>query len=164
MARKNIYIRDEDLPLFDRAEKLGLENFSAFVAEALKKYVKIKDAETAGLEEHTLQINNPEQGERTIRFVGRLLAGDRRLRGQTSDRKDRWTDWEIYQTKGGKIVVYRESGSAWQGEEGCVSEYITLDALPGYDDEVFVGGEPVPGSLLEEAAGEIGEERIKWID
>ena len=31
MAQKLIYISEEDLPLFDKAEKLGLENFSAFV-------------------------------------------------------------------------------------------------------------------------------------
>lgn len=162
MPNKTIYVRTEDLPVFERAEKLSGDSLSAVIAEALKKFVERKDAEAAGLDEHTLQINNWEQGERTVKFVGRLLVADCRYHGQTSDEKDRWTDWAIYQTEAGKIIIFREHGSLWEGETGS-SEFVVRDSLPDYDDEVFDYGETVPGSLLEEAAKELGQEKVEWV-
>lgn len=163
MPPKTIYVKAEDLPVFERAEELGGDSLSAVIAEALKRFVERKEAEAAGLQEHTLAIDNRDQGERTIKFVGRLLAADRRYRGQTSEGKDRWTDWAIYQTEAGKIIIFREHGSAWQGE-GSSSEYAVRSALPDYDGEVFGHGETVPGGLLEEAAAALGEEKVKWIE
>lgn len=163
MAQKLIYISEEDLPLFEKAEKLGLENFSAFVTSALKRFVETKEAEATGLQEYALQIDNRGQGERTVKFVGRLLAADRRYCGQFSDRRDRWEDWEIYRTRAGKIIIFYLRGSAHDGER-TVSEYVVRNSLPGYDDEIFDYGEAVPGSLLEEAAKALGEEKVEFIE
>ena len=163
MPNKTIYVRDEDLLVFEEAEKLGKDSLSAVIAEALKRFVEMKKMEAQGVEKFTLGIDSPDQGERTVKFIGRLLAEDRRYNGQTSDRRDRWTDWALYQTKAGKIIIYRACGTAWQGESGY-SEYIVRDSLPEYDNDVFNFGETVPGSLLEEAAAALGEERVEWIE
>jgi len=164
MPHKSIYVSEGDLLLFDKAEKLGLDNLSAFVTDALREFVEMKEAEVTGLQEITLEINNRDQGERTIKFVGKLLASDRRYRGQTSEGKDRWTDWEIYLTRAGKIIIYKELGSLWQDEEKLLSEYMVRNSLPGYDDEVFDFGETVPGNVLEEAAEALGKEKVEFIE
>ena len=162
MAQKIIYVAEKDLPLFDKAEELGLDNISAFVIEALKKFVDQKEAELSGWQEHTLQINNREE-EKTVKFTGKLLASERRFRGQTSEGKDRWTDWAIYLTQGGNIVVYRAHGSAWQGEEEPMTERAIFSALPDYDDSVFDYGDYVPGALLEKASAALGQEKFEFV-
>ena len=45
--RKNIYIRDEDQELFDRAEALFGDNFSGLVAEAVRRFVEVEEAKQA---------------------------------------------------------------------------------------------------------------------
>ena len=45
MPRKNIYIKDSDQEIFEKAEKLGDDNLSAVIAEAIRKYVKTKEEE-----------------------------------------------------------------------------------------------------------------------
>ena len=107
---------------------------------------------------------------RKVRFVGRLLAEAKEFTGQTSDRKDRGTDYKIYQTQAGKILVWWKNWSRWEGEND-VTDYAVLNALPGYDDEVYgkVHGEPLPpetlpGSLLQEAAEALGEELVEFVE
>ncbi len=42
--RKNIYIKDEDQELFKKAEALGGGNFSAMIAEAVRRFVEVEEA------------------------------------------------------------------------------------------------------------------------
>jgi len=50
MPPKTIYVKAEDLPVFERAEELGGDSLSAVIAEALKRFVERKEAEAAGLD------------------------------------------------------------------------------------------------------------------
>ena len=88
-------------------------------------------------------------------FIGRLLAKNTVYTGHLSDHRDRGTDYRIYQTKAGKILVWWSNWTRWEGEPQ-VMDYAVLDALPGYNDEVVgkVHGFPevLPGELLQEAA------------
>ena len=42
--RKNIYIKDENQELFKKAEALGGGNFSAMIAEAVRRFVEVEEA------------------------------------------------------------------------------------------------------------------------
>ena len=107
---------------------------------------------------------------RTIRFVGRLLAEATVYSGQTSDRKDRGTDYRVYQTKAGKVLVWWKKWTRWEGESDLL-DYVVLSTLPGYDDEVYgkvhgdmLGPVELPGSLLQEAAEALGQELVEFIE
>ena len=171
MPNKTIYVREEDLPVFEEAEKLGGDSLSAVIAEAVKRFVAVKRAEGQGMEEHNLTAGTlravGDDDIRTIRFVGRLLAEATVYSGQTSDRRDRGTCYRVYQTRAGKILVWWEKWSRWEGEND-VTDYAVLNALPGYDDEVpgKIDDYPIslPGSLLQEAAEALGEELVEWIE
>ena len=104
---------------------------------------------------------------RKVRFVGRLLAEAEVFTGQTNDRRDRGTVYQIYQTKAGKILVWWKRWSCWEGE-AQVMDYAVMAALPGYNDEVVgkVHGFPevLPGELLQEAAEALGEGLVDFIE
>ncbi|RQD77096.1 MAG: hypothetical protein D5R97_03130 [Candidatus Syntrophonatronum acetioxidans] len=165
MARKNFYVKETDLELFEKAEKLaGEESLSATIVEAVRQFVARKEAESQGMEEHTLEVgrwSDHDEDTHKVKFIGRLLASGRRYTGQTSDRKDRGQNWEIYQTVKGKFIIWLEEWSAWQGSENK-ADYAVLDELPGLDETPL--GEKIPGNVLEEAGEVLGREVVKWID
>ena len=174
MPNKTIYVKDEDVQLFEEAEKLGGDSLSGVIAEALKRFVDAKRAEVQGMQEYTLSVgilcSQGDDDTRKVRFVGRLLAEAEVLTGQTSSRDDRGTDYKIYQTKAGKVLVWWRRWTRWEGGSDFL-DYAVFDALPGYDDEVYgkmhgehLPPETLPGSLLQEAAEALGEELVEWIE
>ena len=174
MPNKTIYVKDEDVQLFEEAEKLGGDSLSGVIAEALRRFVDVKKAEGQGMEEHNLQVgvlrSNGDDDTRKVRFVGRMLSSAEVFTGQTSDRRDRGTYYRIYQTRAGKILAWWKNWTRWDGENDLL-DYAVFDALPGYDDEVYgrVHGEhlppeTLPGSLLQEAAEALGEELVEYVE
>ena len=171
MPNKTIYVKDEDLNLFEEAEKLGGESLSGVIAEALRRFVATKKAEQQGMKEHTLPVgvlrSQGADDTRKVRFVGRLLAEAEVYSGQTSSRDDRGTLYWIYQTRAGKILVWWKNWTKWE-RENDTADYAVLDQLPGYDDEIYgkVLGliEKLPGSLLQEAAEALGEELVEYVE
>jgi len=178
VPNKTIYVRDEDLPIFEQAEELGGDSLSAVIAEAVKRFVSAEKAKAAGFEQFTLEVGRVNSrgadDVRKIRFVGRKLAGQTAYTGQTSSQDDRGTDYQIYQTKAGKIIVHWESWSRWDGE-GSSADYAVLDQLPGHgseiygqirDDDDYIEPYPekLPGSLLQDAAEALGQELVEFIE
>jgi len=171
MPNKTIYVKDEDLQIFEEAEKLGGDSLSGIIAEALRRFVAVKRAEMFGMREHALTVgvlrSQGADDTRKVRFVGRLLAEATVYSGQTSDRRDRGTCYRVYQTKAGKILIWWKNWSRWEGEND-VTDYAVLNALPGYDDEVpgKIDDYPIslPGSLLQAAAEALGEELVEYVE
>ena len=174
MPRKNIYIKDADTELFERAEKLaGEENLSGTIAEAIKLFVEAEEAKATGMEEHTLEVGiwrtEGTDDTRKVKFIGRKLADGTEYTGQTSDRRDRWTEYRIYQSKAGQVIVFWRHNTCWQGEADR-ADYAVLDSLPGYDNNVFgrldEEGYPqrLPGDVLQEAAKSLGRELVEYIE
>jgi hypothetical protein len=174
MANKTIYVKDEDLQVFEEAEKLGGDSLSGIIAEALRRFVAVKRAELFGMQEYTLSVgvlrSQGDDDTRKVRFVGRLLAEADVYTGQTSDRRDRGTVYQIYQTKAGKVLIWWKRWTRWE-RENDYTDYAVMDALPGYDDDIFgrahgdmLGPVELPGSLLQEAAEALGEELVEYVE
>ena len=174
MPNKTIYVKDEDLNLFEEAEKLGGESLSGVIAEALRRFVDVKKSEAQGLQEFTLSVGTwrfrGDDNLRKVRFTGRLLAEAEVLTGQTSDRRDRGTDYKIYQTQAGKVLVWWKNWTRWE-RENDTADYAVLDQLPDYNDEVvgkmhgdILGPVELPGSLLQDAAEALGEELVEFVE
>ena len=173
MANKTIYVKDEDLQIFEEAEKLGGDSLSSVIAEALRRFVAVKRAEQQGMQEYTLSVGvlrSQGADTRKVRFVGRLLAEAEVLTGQLSDRKDRGTHYRVYQTQAGRVLVWWQRWSRHEGESDLL-DYVVLSTLPGYDDEVsgkvhgeHLPPETLPGSLLQAAAEALGEELVEFVE
>jgi hypothetical protein len=175
MPNKTIYVKDEDVQIFEEAEKLGGDSLSGVIAEALRRFVTVKRAEMFGMREHALPVGILHaQGDdtRKVRFVGRLLAEAEVLTDQTSprDRDGRGTDYKIYQTQAGRVLVWWKRWTRGEGGSDFL-DYAVMDTLPGYNDEIsgkvhgeHLPPETLPGSLLQEAAEALGEELVEYVE
>lgn len=162
MPQKTIYVKDTDLSLWEKAETMGGENLSATIAEALKRFVEIEEAKATGMKEQEIEVgvfsDRSSADTRKIRFIGKQIASAWVYSGQTGSQDDRGTDYELYLTKKGKLLLCRKHWSRWQGEDTTVTYeiYDSLDEL----DEI----ESVPGSLVQEAGETLGIETSEYLD
>ncbi|MFC4374015.1 EXLDI protein [Nocardia halotolerans] len=98
MPNKTIYVSDDDLPVFQRAQELVGGNLSSTVVSALRRLIELAEGREAGLEEVVLQVGR--DGVRQVRFQGALLgewheAGDKQALRQ-----------QVYRTRKGKLLLH----------------------------------------------------------
>ena len=62
MPNKTIYVADDDLPLFQRAQELSGSNLSATITRALRRLVELEEGKLEGYEEITVRVG-PGAGE-----------------------------------------------------------------------------------------------------
>ncbi len=75
--RKNIYIRDADLDVWERAERLAQEPISALVSRLLSNYVQQREATTHRI---VVEIKDREDNVTRKAFKGRMLGRLRTVR------------------------------------------------------------------------------------
>ena len=72
VPNKTIYVSEGDLKLYQRAQELAGGNLSSAITNALKRYLDVEDARTAGYEDVIVKVGIG--GGRKVRFTGVLLA------------------------------------------------------------------------------------------
>jgi len=158
--RRNVYIRKEDVEVFEQAEQLAGENFSAMIAEAVRHFVEVEEAKKDNMTEQEIEVGTyPFYGAddtKRIKFIGRKIASARSLNGQTSSRDDRGTDYSLYFTKKKKYLLYQKCWTRWQGEDHEAAFQI-------YDNLAEIG-DSVPGSLLKKAGEALGVDVAEYLD
>jgi len=92
LPRRNIYIKQKNLKIFERAAAHG--NISQVIVEALKMYVKNQD-----LRQESFKSYGVQSGDLTYRFLGRKI--------KTITRGD--TTIVVYQTRGDNFVIHQSS-------------------------------------------------------
>src|SRR5512134_351693 len=73
MPNKTIYVSDDDLPLFERAQELSGANLSSAIVRALRRFIELEEAKQHGQEEITVIVNG-EGAHRRKRFMGQRLV------------------------------------------------------------------------------------------
>lgn len=104
MPNKTVYVSDDDLPLFSRAQELVGGNLSGAIVTALRRFIELEEGRQAGYEEIVLRVGH--NGIRQVRFSGRLLHD--------------WHDYgdksfnliRVYLSRKGKYVLYTQK-SKW---------------------------------------------------
>lgn len=92
-TRKMLYVRDEDIVLYEQAEKLG--SLSSVVADLLRDYLTRKNVGTEIYQPVTIEVGNGNQTNK-FKFDGKLLGqGD---------------DWVLYHTVKSNIVLHTKTG------------------------------------------------------
>ncbi|AEE97691.1 hypothetical protein [Mahella australiensis] len=157
MPTKTIYVKEEDMPIFERAAEIAGDSLSSIITDAVRDYVRRKESEDSGMREIILEIgtwpNHGDSNTKKVAFTGVSLGEMTLFKGQTNSRDDRGVDWELYLTKKGKYVVYRRVWSRWQNESSY-AEYYILDELPGTDNMIKTkDGEyiEIPAGLVQTA-------------
>ncbi|MCU1645932.1 MAG: hypothetical protein JWN03_6207 [Nocardia sp.] len=98
MPNKTIYVSDEDLKLFQRAQELVGGNLSGAIVTALRRFIELEEGRVEGYDEVVLKVG--KDGVRQIRFSGALLTewhqvGDKRVE-----------DIRVYRTRKGAYAVH----------------------------------------------------------
>ena len=108
MPNKTIYVSDNDLPLFERAQSLAGGNLSAAITQALGEYVRA--AEVARLHQYdsvTVSVG-PAGSRRKQRFTAICLA---RGLAHAAGKAGSVEELVAYQTAGGRIAAHRRTGA-----------------------------------------------------
>lgn len=108
MPNKTIYVADNDLAVFDRAQELAGENLSATIAQALRRFIETEEARTQGFGEITLKVGKP-MTYTYKQFLGRELARHR-YRDPESGRVFAQT---VFQTAKGRLVLSTRARPDW---------------------------------------------------
>ncbi len=113
MPNKTIYVSDDDLPLFERAQALSGANLSSVITRALRRFIELEEARQRGFDEITVIVNG-KGAYRRKRFVGQRLV---RWLQATADGKGTEI-LNVYHTAGGRYVLHTRSVPHWKLSTG----------------------------------------------
>jgi EXLDI family protein len=106
MPNKTIYVSDDDLELYQRAQELAGGNLSAAIAAALRRYVEIEEGRQVGYDEITVSVGHGGI-RRKQRFSGVLLGEWERMTGSRMER------YRVYRTQRGRFVLHMGRSAEW---------------------------------------------------
>ena len=111
---KTIYIRDEDLPIWERARELAGDKLSPAIVAGLKRFVADKEAEEAaakGFERISVKFNDADDHyiPRVKAFVGKwIIPLDKPARATNEDGDRRWSYSVAITAKGAAVFFWVE--------------------------------------------------------
>lgn len=111
MPNKTIYVSDDDLPVYQRAQELAGGNLSAAIGRALRRFVEVEEGRREGYQEITAQVGHGVG--RKVRFSGVLLGQWGHSTGK------RVEVFRVYRTRTDKFVVHmtRSPDWSWTGSD-----------------------------------------------
>lgn len=113
MPNKTIYVSDDDLPLFERAQELSGDNLSAVVVRALRRFIEIEEAKEGGMDEVRVLVGTAGYHRRK-RFTGVRLV---RWLQSTGDRKGTQI-LNVYRTAKDHYVLHTRTVPYWKLSDG----------------------------------------------
>ena len=172
MPTKQIYVKKEDLVLFEKAEKYGNDNFSKFVIETLREYVKQqeKKVDSQGFSLIDLEVGQflPEPENISIKRIRGKQIAYHEIHEVGAAPWDRIEAKEnIFLTKKGNYVFWSRSCFLDEDQVDENGEYIpqesaqlvVLDHLPDIPEENVVEIEElrISRELLAKAHEAVGD-------
>jgi hypothetical protein len=164
VGRHNIYIRDEDEPVWEQVGTLaGDDSMSQIIVRALKNYIRTRQG--LAHEWLTFFILDEEGHESQKKFSGRWLVDSRtsehdavvqhpRRPTETTDEPADLTRWSVAETAKGQVLV-------WAQDDGFSFRRTTYWVFKDLDDAEEHG---VPADVLSKAASALGLDRAEVLD
>lgn len=109
MPNKTIYVSDDDLPLFERAQELSGANLSSAIVRALRRFIEVEEARQRGFDEITVTVNG-QGAQRRKRFLGYRLV---RWLQPTADEKGTEI-LSVYRTAHNRYALHTRSIPDWK--------------------------------------------------
>ena len=171
MPNKTIYVSDDDLRLYGRAQELAGGNLSAAIAKALRRFVDVEEGRREGFDEITVRVG--AGSGRKVRFTGVLLAE------WATSTSGRFSHYKVYRGRTGKFVLHVERTPDWTTRDakgqpagwrgylgigdlsyGFTAGESTLEVIHSLDEL----REKVPPELFEMVAGLAGKPAVEDLD
>ncbi|MGW0811015.1 EXLDI protein [Nonomuraea sp. NPDC002799] len=154
MPNKTIYVSDDDLAVFQRAQELAGGKLSAAISSALRRYVEAEEGRKSGYEEIVVQVG--QGAGRKQRFLGVLLGEWGRT---TSNRVEMF---RVYRSRRDKFVLHVDRSPNWVDGKQSGDWVDTWRGYLGLGDTTwgFVQGESTLDVVdnIEELKGKIPDE------
>lgn len=154
MPNKTIYVSDDDLPLYQRAQELAGGNLSQAIAGALRRYVEAEEGRRAGYDEVTVQVGRGG-ARRKQRFSGVLLGEWERSSHTRVER------FRVYRTPKGRFALHVKRSPEWtsgSGSKNWMEELADWRGMLGLEE---TGWGFVPGEATLEVVDSFEELREK---
>jgi EXLDI family protein len=109
MPNKTIYVSEDDLPLFERAQELSGANLSSAIVRALRRFIEIEEASRRGLDEITVLVGTAGIHKQK-RFMGTRLARwlQKRAKGKGIEILN------VYHTAGKRFALHTRTMPDWE--------------------------------------------------
>ncbi len=113
MPNKTIYVSDDDLSLFERAQELAGANLSSAIVRALRRFIELEEARQHGLDEITVLVGTANIHKQK-RFMGTRLARwiQKRAKGKGIEILN------VYRTAGKRFALHTRTMPDWKEEFG----------------------------------------------
>lgn len=113
MPNKTIYVSEDDLPLFERAQELSGTNLSSAIVRALRRFIELEEARQRGLDEITVLVGTAGIHKQK-RFMGTRLARwlQKRAKGKGIEILN------VYHTAGKRFALHTHTMPDWKLEFG----------------------------------------------
>lgn len=166
MPNKTIYVSDDDMPLFKRAQELGGGNLSQAISAALRRFVEIEEGRLEGFEEITVAVGSGVK--RKQRFSGVKLGEW----GRTT-KSGKVEIFSVYRSRTGKFVLHVDrsdvwtSSGGWRGALGLAESnwgFIKGDSTLDIADSLEDLKDRIPAELYEVVIGLADEPAVEDLD
>jgi len=155
MPNKTIYIADEDMAVFQKAQEIAGKSISKVIAEALREYVVRKNLEGTEFKEHEAWKGHRDRGLQIekVRFIGKYITG--LIHHEPEDEYETVTS--LYETRKGKFLVDERWVTFDEREEVAFRYEVAEDFNKLYSMDL-------PEKLLEDAEEKLGRGHIRFLD
>jgi EXLDI family protein len=138
VPNKTIYVSDEDLPVYKRAQELTGGSLSAAIGAALRRYIEVEEGRLDGYEEIVVRVGSGVG--RKQRFNGVLLGEWGRSTGS------RVEVYRIYRTRNSRYAVHVERSPESSAEsDNWIRDLMDWQTMLGVGERTwtFAAGESV---------------------
>lgn len=164
MPQKTIYVKEEDLELYEKANQLYEDrSLSETIVDALATYIQFKKGIRGNFSIQSLAVGKwPREGtpDLYVRFAGFPLDS------ASTEKEDNSVHFTLHQGVNGRFLLYREiiyerapDGHAEQWE----ADYVEADDLPKIKKEAGKEGWEVPADLWERVEKKLDKRIIEHI-
>lgn len=171
MANVTIYVREDDMDIYQKAKEMTAEgSLSGVIAKALREYLDKREQAGAGMRDLEIRVGTPGAWRR-IRFFGRLIArnnppdidegwlgdipGEEWTAGQRAWARRQGKVFSLYQGRRGKLLMH------WCDAFGLFCEYQVFEGFQGFCEK---SGLPRGAPAIEAIARSLGEDAIEYLD
>jgi len=157
MANKTIYIADEDMAIFQKAQEVAGESISKVIVQALRQYVIQKDLEGTELKEcEAIRGTHDPEGLKVekVRFIGKWLS---KVTAGT-EYGEVTNTFNLYYTRKRRFLLQLKS------------EFLpTISDEINYDYEIIedfskLYSRGLPPKLIKDAEEQLGKSEIRFLD
>lgn len=109
MPKKNFYLSEGDIKIYERAKEYAGESLSAVIVDGLKQFVQKKEDDATGMQEISLLIGRENFYAQEAHFEGIKFTGKKIVNITYDGYQDtKKASFSVYFTRKGKVLVYEE--------------------------------------------------------